>query len=186
MMMKHQDFYHFMLRENTPESPRLPWLAETILAPMVGRVLPQIRLAQEAGEFPPIEPVLFHYMTIGIASVLTALAREIFLIAGISINDPGVAESYLEMAESVIFDRGSEHYSSRPCSVELTASPVGENRDENDASGLSYIEELRAENARLKRLLVESLLDKEKQKESDRLRSRDLYSPRNYITQNPD
>ncbi|WP_421386496.1 hypothetical protein [Agrobacterium tumefaciens] len=31
----HPEFHHFMLNENQPDNPRLPWLVETILRPML-------------------------------------------------------------------------------------------------------------------------------------------------------
>jgi AcrR family transcriptional regulator len=167
MMMNHQHFYQFMLRENTPESPRLPWLAETILAPMVGRVLPQIRLAQEAGEFPQIEPILFHYMTIGIASALPALGREILLITGISVNDPGVAESYLQLVDSIVFGADSDDASDPDVSDRLKLNDPGAAPNALAVSAVdrTYVEELEADNARLKRLLIDALLAKERQNE---------------------
>jgi AcrR family transcriptional regulator len=46
--LEHPDFHHFMLRENLPGSPRLRWLAESMLVPTMSRILPQIRVAQDA------------------------------------------------------------------------------------------------------------------------------------------
>jgi AcrR family transcriptional regulator len=48
--LRHPDFHHFMLRENTPRNPRLPWLVKTILQPLMDQILPDISLAQKAGD----------------------------------------------------------------------------------------------------------------------------------------
>jgi AcrR family transcriptional regulator len=103
LQVKYPDFHQFMLRESRPGSPRLPWLAETILAPMVNRVLPEIRLAQEAGELPEGEPILVHYMMIGMTSVLSSLGAEIAAITGMAVNKPDIAEAYFDMMERVMF-----------------------------------------------------------------------------------
>src|SRR5882762_4723178 len=67
--LQYPDFHHFMLRESHPHNPRLAWLAKTILKPLLNeRLLPQIRAAQQAGQFPDANPILIHYMLIGLTS----------------------------------------------------------------------------------------------------------------------
>jgi AcrR family transcriptional regulator len=97
------DFHHFMLRESRPGNPRLPWLVETILSPTMQRLLPQIHSAQDRGDLPEGNPVLIHYMMIGMTSVLSSLKDEIQQIAGIATDDQKVVDAYLGMIDALVF-----------------------------------------------------------------------------------
>src|SRR6267154_3345905 len=102
--LMYPDFHHFMLRESHPHNPRLAWLAKTILSPILNeRLLPQIRAAQQAGQFPDANPILIHYMLIGLTSVLCSLGDEIAAIAGISTSDPKVEHEYWSLIEHTVF-----------------------------------------------------------------------------------
>ncbi len=104
--LEHPNFHLFMLNENRPDSPRLAWLVKNVLSKNVGRVLPQIRAAQKAGDLPAGEPLLVHYMLIGITSVLSSLGPEIRAISGLSPNKPAVVESYWKLVEALVFNSG--------------------------------------------------------------------------------
>src|SRR5258706_8242188 len=56
------EFHRFMRQEALTNNPRLKWLAETVLAPLLARLLPQIIKAQKRGLLPAVYPILFHYM----------------------------------------------------------------------------------------------------------------------------
>jgi len=99
----HPDFHHFMLRESRPGNPRLPWLVNTILLPMMKRLLPQIQLAQRRDELPKGNPVLIHYMMVGMCSVLSSLKDEIRQASGIATEDPRVVEFYLSLIDTFVF-----------------------------------------------------------------------------------
>ena len=99
----HPDFHHFMLRESRPGNPRLPWLVNTILLPMMKRLLPQIQLAQRRNELPKGNPVLIHYMMVGMCSVLSSLKDEIRQASGIATEDPRVVEFYLSLIDTFVF-----------------------------------------------------------------------------------
>ena len=102
--LQYPDFHHFMLRESHPNNPRLAWLTKTILKPLLeDRLLPQIRAAQEAGELPPGNPILIHYMMIGMTSVLCSLRDEIQTIAGISSIDPKIEHEYWGLIDQTVF-----------------------------------------------------------------------------------
>lgn len=101
--LRHPDFHHFMLRENTPRNPRLPWLVKTILQPLMAQILPDISLAQKAGDLPNCNPFLFHYMMIGIMSVLSSLRDEIKQGSGIAADDPDTVNTYVAMVREIIF-----------------------------------------------------------------------------------
>lgn len=102
--IEHPAFHHFMLRENQPGNPRLPWLVEAALQPTMERLLPQIRRAQAERLLPQAPPALFHYMMIGLMTVLSSLKEEIAQGCGISVDDPAVVEGYLAMVDALIFD----------------------------------------------------------------------------------
>jgi TetR/AcrR family transcriptional regulator len=102
--LMYPDFHHFMMRESHPHNPRLAWLTKTILSPILNeRLLPQIRAAQQAGQLPDANPILIHYMLIGLTSVLCSLGDEIAEIAGISTSDPKVEHEYWSLIERTVF-----------------------------------------------------------------------------------
>jgi TetR/AcrR family transcriptional regulator len=102
--LQYPDFHHFMLRESHPNNPRLAWLTKTLLKPLLeDRLLPQIRAAQLAGELPAGNPVLIHYMMIGMTSVLCSLRDEIQLIGGISTSDPRIEHEYWDLIYQTVF-----------------------------------------------------------------------------------
>src|SRR4030088_55115 len=43
------EFHRFMRQEALTNNPRLRWVAETVLAPLFGRLIPQIVAAQKQG-----------------------------------------------------------------------------------------------------------------------------------------
>src|ERR1700684_4013651 len=49
------EFHRFMRQEALTSNPRLKWVAETVLAPLLGRLVPQIVAAQEMGVLPRID-----------------------------------------------------------------------------------------------------------------------------------
>jgi len=104
--LEYPDFHHFMLRESKPRNPRLAWLVKRYLKPLFnGRLLPQLRAAQKAGQLAKADPALIHYMLIGMISVLSSLADEIRLVAGISPHDPKVVDDYWALIEGAVFKR---------------------------------------------------------------------------------
>src|SRR5579871_3619438 len=51
--LDYPDLHHFMLREMRPGNPRVAWLSENILQPLLGRLLPQIAAAQVCAVIDP-------------------------------------------------------------------------------------------------------------------------------------
>src|SRR3984957_2536891 len=58
------EFHRFMHRETLTNNPRLKWVAETVLTPLLGRLLPQITTAQQQGLRATVDPILFHYIMV--------------------------------------------------------------------------------------------------------------------------
>ena len=102
---KYPYFHHFMLNESRENGPRLRWLAQNVLAPMVNQNIPEIRRAQAAGDLPAGEPVLLHYMLIGMTSALMSLSAEIEAVTGYSIDTPGIEDVYFGLIDQVMFKR---------------------------------------------------------------------------------
>jgi AcrR family transcriptional regulator len=103
--MEYKDFHQFMLRENRPNNPRLSWIVETFLKPLLARVLPKIKEAQEEADLPPGDPILVNYMLVGITSVLSTLGSEIKEIAHIDPEDPDIVDAYWKLVDITVFGR---------------------------------------------------------------------------------
>jgi hypothetical protein len=53
------EFHRFMRQEALTNNPGLKWVAEAVLAPLLGRLLPQIIEVQKQGLLPAVDPILF-------------------------------------------------------------------------------------------------------------------------------
>lgn len=104
-ILRFPDFHQFMVRESRTASPRLPWLMDTFIAPVMHRMIPQIVAAQKEGDLPDANPVLIHYLFIGVTSVLSALGAEIRYNSGVDPEDPGVANQYWRLVDQLAFKR---------------------------------------------------------------------------------
>jgi TetR/AcrR family transcriptional regulator len=103
--LEFPEFHHFMLRESRPGSPRMPWLAEKYLKPLMGRLLPQIAEAQEQGDLPPGDPVLIHYMLIGMTTALSSLGADMAATSGRTPENPAVVANYWTLLEVVALNK---------------------------------------------------------------------------------
>lgn len=101
--VEHPHFHQFMIRENRPGNPRLPWMVDVLLRPSMALVLPEIELAQKSGALPSGNPVLIHYMLIGMASTFSSLHEEMRLSSGLSAEDDGAIEAYLAIFNAFAF-----------------------------------------------------------------------------------
>nr|WP_315591729.1 TetR/AcrR family transcriptional regulator [uncultured Cupriavidus sp.] len=97
------ELHHFMLREIIDYSPRLQWLADTILRPLIDRMLPQIREAQTAGDLPMVDPVLLHYMMISMTSTLSTFGAEMRATSNVSASEPDLANAFWDTVEVLVF-----------------------------------------------------------------------------------
>lgn len=104
-IIAHPSFHQFMMRENQPGSARLPWLMETLLAPIMRRTIPIIEAAQRSGDLPPGHPVLIYYFLVSVTTVLSTLSAEIEFHSGVEPLSSAMAERYWDLVERVIFDR---------------------------------------------------------------------------------
>ena len=103
--LEYPDLHHFMLHETRRGSPRMLWLAQNFLKPLVGRLVPQIAAAQADGDLPPGDPVLLHYMIIGMTTVLSSLGADIAATSGRVPDSPALVANYWTLLEVVLLNK---------------------------------------------------------------------------------
>jgi TetR/AcrR family transcriptional regulator len=97
------EFHRFMRQESLTNNPRLKWVAETVLAPLLGRLIPQIVAAQEQGLLPAVDPILFHYMMVSLTATLSGFGPEMRVTSGRSAEDEDVIEAYWRLVDETVF-----------------------------------------------------------------------------------
>jgi hypothetical protein len=93
-----------MRQEAASNNPRLRWVAKTVLAPLIDRLLPQIAALQQAKLLPPVEPIVFHYMMVSLTAMLSEFGPEMQITSKLSADDPHVIETYWRLVEKLVFD----------------------------------------------------------------------------------
>jgi TetR/AcrR family transcriptional regulator len=107
------EFHRFMRQEALYDNPRLRWAAKTILAPLIDRLLPQIKAAQKDGDLPAIEPIVFHYMMISLTAMLAGFGPEMRVTSPVRSEMPAIAASYWRYVESLVFGKRANRGGSR-------------------------------------------------------------------------
>src|SRR2546425_10298381 len=102
------EFHRFMRQEASTNNPRLKWVAETVLKPLIDRLLPQIKAAQARGLLPPVEPTLFHYMMVSLTATLSEFGPEMRVTRRLSANRPEVVEAYWNLVEEFVFGTNTD------------------------------------------------------------------------------
>lgn len=97
------EFHRFMRQETLTNNPRLKWVAETVLAPLLERLLPQIVEAQKQHLLPAVDPILFHYMMVSLTAALSEFGPEMQVTSGLSSDDPKVAAAYWRLVDETVF-----------------------------------------------------------------------------------
>ena len=97
------EFHRFMRQETLTNNPRLKWVAETVLAPLLARLLPQIVEAQKQDLLPVVDPILFHYMMVSLTATLSEFGPEMQVTSGLSAGDPKVVEAYWRLVDETVF-----------------------------------------------------------------------------------
>ena len=99
------EFHRFMRQETLTNNPRLKWVAENVLAPLLARLLPQIMQAQKQNLLPAVDPILFHYLMVSLSATLSEFGPEMRLTSGLSSDDPKVADAYWRLIDEMVFGR---------------------------------------------------------------------------------
>ena len=97
------EFHRFMRQEALTNNPRLKWVAETVLAPLLGRLIPQIVAAQKQGLLPSVDPILFHYMMVSLTATLSGFGPEMQITSGLSAENTRVIEAYWRLVDETVF-----------------------------------------------------------------------------------
>jgi TetR/AcrR family transcriptional regulator len=103
--LEYPDLHHFVLHETRRRGPRMSWLAQNFVKPLVGRLLPQIAAAQADGDLPPGDPVLLHYMIIGMTTVLSSLGADMAAAWGRVPDSPALVANYWTLLEVVLLHK---------------------------------------------------------------------------------
>lgn len=107
------EFHRFMRQESLSNNPRLNWVAETVLAPLLGRLIPQIVAAQKQGLLPAVDPILFHYMMVSLTATLSGFGPEMQVTSGLSVKDAKVVEGYWRLVDEMVFGTDARGKSAR-------------------------------------------------------------------------
>ena len=99
------EFHRFMRQEALTNNPRLKWVAETVLIPLLARLLPQIIEAQKRNLLPAVDPILFHYMMVSLTATLSEFGPEMQVTSGLSSGDTMVVEAYWRLVDETVFGR---------------------------------------------------------------------------------
>src|SRR6202048_178494 len=99
------EFHRFMRQEAFTNNPRLKWVAETVLAPLLGRLIPQIVAVQKQGLLPAVDPILFHYMMVSLTATLSGFGPEMQVTGGIYSDNAKVIEAYWHLVDETVFGR---------------------------------------------------------------------------------
>jgi TetR/AcrR family transcriptional regulator len=99
------EFHRFMRQEAFTSSPRLKWVAETVLAPLLERLIPQIVAAQNQGLVPEVDPILFHYMMVSLTATLSGFGPEMRVTSGLSAKNAKVIEAYWRLVDETVFGK---------------------------------------------------------------------------------
>ena len=99
------EFHRFMRQEALSDNPRLKWVAETVLAPMLERLIPQIVAAQKQGLLPLVDPILFHYMMVSLTATLSGFGPEMQVTSGLSADSTEVIEAYWRLVDETVFGK---------------------------------------------------------------------------------
>jgi AcrR family transcriptional regulator len=102
------EFHRFMRQEALTNNPRLKWVAETVLVPLLARLLPQIIEAQKRGLLPAVDPILFHYMMVSLTATLSEFGPEMQVTSGLSSEDTKVVEAYWRLVDETVFGQEPE------------------------------------------------------------------------------
>src|SRR6202140_1623391 len=97
------EFHRFMRQETFTNNPRLKWAAEAVLAPLLGRLIPQIVAAQKQGLLPEVDPILFHYMMVSLTATLSGFGPEMRVTSGLSAENPKAIEAHWRLVDETVF-----------------------------------------------------------------------------------
>src|SRR5258707_6860749 len=99
------EFHRFIRQETLTNNPRLKRVAETGLAPLLRRLIPQIVAAQKQGLLPAVDPILFHYMMVSLTATLSGFGPEMQVTSGLSAENAKVIDAYWRLVDETLFGK---------------------------------------------------------------------------------
>jgi TetR/AcrR family transcriptional regulator len=101
--LDHPHFHKFMMQENVPGNPRLEWLVNTHLRPIMEAQIRLIKKAQEEGGIIEGDPMFIYYLLLGSLTIVPSLHEEIVLLSGSVQNSSVTVAQYWPILERAIF-----------------------------------------------------------------------------------
>jgi AcrR family transcriptional regulator len=89
-------FMQLMNDEGKRDSPRMRWLADTLVRPLVAALHQRIERAQAQGLLPAVAPVHLHYIVLGAAGLVFSQAAECRRITGVDPTDAAFADAHAD------------------------------------------------------------------------------------------
>jgi TetR/AcrR family transcriptional regulator len=99
------EFHRFMRQEAFTNSPRLKWVAESVVTPLLGRLIPQIIAAQKQGLLSAVDPILYHYMMVSLTATLSGFGPEMQMTSRLSAKNPRVVEDCWGLVDETVFGK---------------------------------------------------------------------------------
>jgi AcrR family transcriptional regulator len=99
----HPELHRFMIQEGIARTPRLEWLVETHIRPIYTFVTAMIEEGERSGFLPLGRPAHIHYMVIGAASLVYAMAAEFELLTGKTPSSEALVAEHVATLERVFF-----------------------------------------------------------------------------------
>ncbi len=95
-LARRPDFMRLMNDESKREGPRMRWLADTHVRPVMDALSRLWEQARADDLVPDISPVSFHYIALGAAGLLFSQAPECRYLTGVDPADEAVAEAHAD------------------------------------------------------------------------------------------
>lgn len=103
--VRYPDFHRALLQENRHNSPRLEWVIQYFVKPIMDATIPNIVKAQKNGLIQKCDHVLFYYMILGACAALSSNAGEIEQSSDLDTKSDATIAEYWSIVDSIIFQR---------------------------------------------------------------------------------
>ena len=114
---QHPQLHRFMIQEGIARTPRLEWLVETHIRPIYEFVSAMIAEANRSGLVPLGRPAHLHYMLIGAASSVYALAAEFELLTGENPSAEALVAEHVATLERMFFPAAAAAAAAAPAAA---------------------------------------------------------------------
>ena len=98
-------FMQLMNDEGKRDSPRMRWLADTLVRPLFDEFRRRTERAQARGLLPAVAPVHLHYIVLGAAGLVFSQAAECRRVAGVDPTDDAFADAHADAVLALLTGR---------------------------------------------------------------------------------